>query len=101
MDIKVNKQEWLSLSDEDRKRIEEILKEAGSIDSGDKIVGDPGVTSFTESNLTARDGPCQAACTAVYNQASRLCSALPYPPARAVCYAAAMTAYAVCLRNCR
>ncbi len=57
MDIKVNKQEWLSLSDEDRKRMEEILKEAGSIDSGDKIVGDPGVTSFTESNLTARDGP--------------------------------------------
>jgi hypothetical protein len=42
MDVKVNKEEWLALSDEDRKRIEQILKEAGAIGRDDKIVGDPG-----------------------------------------------------------
>jgi hypothetical protein len=100
MDVKVNKQEWLALSDQDRKRIEEIPREAGAIGRDDKVVGDPGITTFTESNLIAADGPCQAACTAAYGRATRVCSALPHPGARALCYAAAMAAYAVCLRNC-
>jgi hypothetical protein len=31
---------------------------------------------------------------------TRVCSLLPHPAARAACYAAAMAAYAICLRNC-
>jgi hypothetical protein len=100
MDIKVNKDEWLALSDADKRRIEEILKGAGAMAAGDKIIGDPKVTSSTLSNLPEGDGPCQAACTAAYGRATRVCSALPHPAARAVCYAAAMAAYAVCLKNC-
>ena len=100
MDIKVNKDEWTGLNAEDREKIQQILKDAGAIDSGDRIVGDPAVESFTMGNLATADGPCQAACTAAYGRASRACSLLPHPGARAVCYAAAMAAYAVCLRNC-
>ena len=98
--IKVNQQAWDALSDQDKDAIHSELRDAGAIDDTDTIVGDPAVEAFTEANLTAADGPCQAACTAAYGRATRVCSVLPHPGARAVCYAAAMAAYAVCLRNC-
>ena len=98
--IKVNQRQWDALSDQDRDDIQKELKVAGAIDDNDIIVGDPAVESFAESNLTAADGPCQTACTAAYGRATRACSLIPHPAGRAVCYAAAMAAYAVCLRNC-
>ena len=100
MDIKVNKEAWTGITAEDRDKIQKILKDAGAMDASDRIVGDAGTEPFTTSNLVAADGPCQAACTAAYGRATRVCSLLPHPGARAVCYAAAMAAYAVCLRNC-
>lgn len=98
--IRVNKQQWDALSASDKAEIERGLKEIGAIAEVAKIIGDPGVENFTLQNLPTADGPCQAACTATYGRATRICSALPHPGARAVCYAVAMAGYAVCLRNC-
>ncbi|ACU36390.1 hypothetical protein [Actinosynnema mirum] len=36
-------------------------------------------------------------CETLYNRDVRICRALPLPPARAVCYAAAAAKYAACL----
>ena len=99
-EIRVNKEQWDGLTAAQREEIERGLKEIGALSADARIVGDDAVENFTLRNLPRGDGPCQAACTATYGQATRICSALPHPAARAVCYAAAMAAYAVCLRNC-
>ena len=52
MELKVNKEMWTGISDADRKKIQEILKQSGSIDAGDKIVGDASVVELAPQNLT-------------------------------------------------
>lgn len=99
-DIAVNKEQWDGLTAEQRAEIEKGLRDIGALSADMRIVGDSGVQNFTLQNMPMADGPCQAACTATYGQATRFCSMLPHPGARAACYAAAMGIYAVCLRNC-
>jgi hypothetical protein len=99
-DVRVTKDLWDGLTAAQREEIERGLKKIGALSADMKIVGDAGVDNFTTQNLPTADGPCQAACTATYGNATRFCSTLPHPGARAACYAAAMAVYAVCLRNC-
>jgi hypothetical protein len=100
MEILVKKDSWDALSNVDKEAIHKALREAGAIGDRDNIIGDPHTDLASVQNLVAADGPCQAACTAAYGRATRVCSLLPHPAARAVCYGAATAAYAVCLRNC-
>jgi hypothetical protein len=98
--IEIEQDLWGGLSKADQDAIVEKLRSAGAIGETDTIVGSTSASTSRIANLTLADGPCQAACTAAYGRATQFCSVLPHPAARAACYAAAMAAYAVCLRNC-
>lgn len=98
--IEIEEDLWGGLSKADQDAIVEKLRGAGAIGESDVIVGSASASTSRIANMTLADGPCQAACTAAYGRATRVCSLLPHPAARAACYAAAMAAYAICLRNC-
>jgi hypothetical protein len=98
--IEIDRDLWGGLSKADQDAIVAKLREAGSIGEQDVIVGSASANTSQIANMRMADGPCQAACTAAYGRATQYCSLLPIPAARAACYAAAMAAYAVCLRSC-
>lgn len=100
MEIVVPREHWDSLTEDQRQEVTTTLQASGALQRGDRIVaGDVELQFAPEAQIMA-DGPCQAACTAAYGRATRLCTLLPHPAAKAACYAGAMAVYAVCLRNC-
>lgn len=51
-------------------------------------------------STTKINSACSDACTAAYNRTSGVCRGMGNPRARAICWAAAATAYGVCLARC-
>lgn len=107
--IFVNREAWESLSKEDQDSIIAALRDGGAMKDGDTLSPADDVeeamvpnSSFIKDAAEALAGnpACEAACSAAYASAVSRCNLLPHPAARAVCFSAAMGAYALCLRNC-
>jgi hypothetical protein len=101
-DIKINASEWNALSTEQQTEITAILRRAGSIGDGDKIVPD---AAAPEIGLAAADAIqpegfwCKLACNGAEAAAVAACAALS-GPAAAVCVAAAHAAGEYCRSKC-
>jgi hypothetical protein len=104
--IPVNRKQWESLSNDQQQEIVQGLKEVGALSDDDEIIGSDDVPEqiIPDSDLIREaasvSASCEAACNAAYAAAVARCNFLPHPAARAVCFSAAMAAYAICLRNC-
>ena len=103
MDVKVNKSEWESLSQENRDRINSIIS---SHFQGSTVVGADGVNSSHDIIQAQKFGwnpgkPfCTAACGVAEAAAVAACSALSGGVAVAACVAAAHVAGDYCRSRC-
>ncbi len=106
MDVKVNKDEWAGVSDEDRQKIEQIID---LYFKGTKIVPDKNISTSKEL-LAKRKSPdfnfespiCNAACGVAEAAAVAACSILPGGPVViAICVAAAHAAGDYCRSHCK
>ena len=104
-DIKVNKQQWDSLSEEDQRAITEGLRSTGGLSIGDQIVGDPNVKPFDENTqLQPMWNPikdlCKSACDIAAGSAVAWCTANTAGVGLAACLAAAEAARQECRNRC-
>lgn len=103
--IKVNKQEWDSLSQETQKTITETLRSSGSLRDNSQIIGDENTpaTNGEVNNETLQEpltGACETACNVAKIAANKACSLLPWP-ASTICKTTANAAYNVCIDYCK
>lgn len=108
--ISVNKDQWESLSPDERENIIRGLREAGSLGPNDTIEGSPSVSAFDESSEITTQGwnpikdilkaPCKLACDAAATAALAWCTANTAGTGLALCIAAADAARSECKRRC-
>jgi hypothetical protein len=105
-DIKVNKQQWDALSEQEQNAITDGLRSKGSLRDDDRIVGDPDVAAFDEKSQL---GPmwwnpigdiCRAGCDTVAAGAAAWCTANTAGAGLLVCLAAAEAARQECRSHC-
>lgn len=104
-DIKINKQQWDALSQEDQKAITDGLRSTGGLKIGDRIVGDPNVPPFDENTQFAPmwnpiKDLCKAACDLAAGTAAAWCTANTAGAGLVVCLAAAEAARQECHNRC-
>lgn len=105
-DIKVNKDQWDTLSLSEQEAIYKGLRESGGLKIGDKIVGDSSVLPFDKnSKLEPMGNPittpiCKAVCDAAAASAAAWCTANTVGVGLAVCIAAAEAAREECKKRC-
>jgi len=104
-DIKVNMQQWNSVSIADQEIIIKGLRESGALKIGDNIVADPAVQPFDENaHFVLKWNPfedlCKMACDTAAAAAFTWCSANTAGAATVVCMAAAEAARNACRDNC-
>lgn len=92
--IPVKREDWEALSEGNRQAIEDALRKAGALGEGDKI------GPMADLQFAAIDPACFQECDDMYENAVQFCNALGEPDARAICFAAAATAYGGCLAVC-
>jgi len=102
-DFKINQTDWDAASPEEQKQILEGLVKAGTLKSGDRIIGDPGVPSAA-SRTGERWNPikdlCEAACSTAAAAGAAWCSANTVGLATVACIAAAEAAREACKSRC-
>lgn len=102
-DIKINQQQWDTLSEEDQKTITKGLRAIGALRIGDHIVGDPNIPPFDpKTHLQPMDilkDLCKVACDVAAKNAEAWCYANA-GPALPVCLAAAEAARQLCRDRC-
>ncbi|QWG70251.1 hypothetical protein EXW32_28125 (plasmid) [Bacillus mycoides] len=105
--IKISEETWSQVHEDEKKKIHNILIEAGSIDKGDEIVGDTVIPAHKEDedimtiswNIKKLHPPkdiCKAAC----NVAAAACTAGTEGIGLAACLAAANAAKDLCRDRC-
>jgi hypothetical protein len=104
-DIKVNKAQWDSVTDDDKKKIIDGLRTTGALKDGDKITGDANTAAFTkDTNLHPLWNPlkdvCKAACDSAAVAAVAWCTANTAGVGLVACLAAAEAARQECHRKC-
>jgi hypothetical protein len=104
-DIKINKQQWDALSQEDQNAITQGLRSTGGLKSGDRIVGDPKVPPFGKNTQLAPlwnpiQDLCKAACDVAAGTAGAWCTANTAGAGLVVCLAAAEAARQECHNRC-
>jgi len=103
--IKVNQAQWSSLAADEQNAIVEVLRKAGSLKIGDRIIPDDNHPAFDDKNFMSLDfNPlkpiCEAACDAVAATAAAACTANTSGVGLAVCLAAAEAARQECRNRC-
>ncbi len=106
-ELRVNKQQWTSLSIQDRQMIISTLIESGLVKENDEIIGDEEIPTHTNEPVPTssfavplvKDGACEASCTIAYEAACVACGVLT-GLAAPVCYGVASAAYGACLKEC-
>ncbi len=105
-DIKINKQQWDALSQEDQKAISEGLRSCGSLKIGDRIIGDSSIepidenTHFGVLDWNPIKDACKALCDGAAASAAAWCTVNTGGPGLAVCLAAAAAARQECRKRC-
>lgn len=104
-DVKINAQQWNSVSKEEQQRIENALRETGALKAGDRIVGAEDVPPFTaDTELAPMWNPikdvCKVACDSAAAAAVAWCTANTAGVGLAACVAAAEAARQVCRDRC-
>ena len=94
-EIKVNSYLWEKISDEERDKIAELLKEQDLLNETDMIIANADESSNTNENFF-----CDAACNVAFTSAQAACAAFTNPIAIAACIAAAEEAKKECRRRC-
>lgn len=104
-DIFVNKQQWSSISEENKELILQKLREAGTILPDQNIIEDENAPSFDPSKeIEIRMTPmgnffCEAKCAAAFTAGSAACASLT-GPAFAACMLIVASAYDSCKKDC-
>lgn len=101
-DIKVSADQWNSLSQDDKSRVETILKATTLLKENDHIVPDP-QASRVETPAQAGQTEsvfCEIACRTAQAAAVAACATIPEPITNAACIAAAIAAGEACLDEC-
>ena len=101
--LKVNKQDWAGLSQEDQTRISNILSATGLLKAGSSITPDAGSPSFAALTADSTEAFginfCKIGCDLAEAAAAAACSAIP-PPGNAICIAAAHAGGEFCRSKC-
>lgn len=103
--IAVNKEQFDSISNEEKEKIKKGLVDIGSLREEDEIVGDSSVATFDENTqLEPLFNPikdiCKAACDVAAASAGAWCTANTAGAGLAVCLAAAESARRECRNRC-
>ncbi len=104
-DIKVNKQQWDALSQEEQEAIIDGLRSTGGLKIGDRVVGDPNEPPFDENTqLEPLWNPikdvCKALCDSAAAAAFAWCSANTAGVGLVACLAVAESARQECRKRC-
>ena|ERR1700722_8318925 len=95
-DVKLNDKQWNSLSDAEKKKITEMMRQLKIIEKNDSFVSD----SATHATTAVLTNPfCTAACDVAEGAAVAACAVFT-GPAFAVCVAAAHAAGDLCRSRC-
>lgn len=95
-DIKVNSESWSSITPDEQKKIESILRSSNLLHDGCKIVAS---SSATESSEQPESFWCELACNVAEAAAIAACAGIT-GPAMGVCIAAAHAGGALCRSKC-
>lgn len=95
-DIKVNSEQWHALAPAQKAQIAQILRDAGTLKPGDRIVADPATAKVPISN--SENLACFAACDAAEAAAISACSGIG--AAAQICVGAARAGGDDCRRGC-
>ncbi|MEB9613445.1 hypothetical protein P4J23_25980 [Bacillus cereus] len=104
--IKISKETWSKVHEDEKKKIYNILIEAGSIDKEDEIVGDTAIPAHKEDEdiMTISWNPkkdlCKVACNVAAATAAAACTAGTEGIGLAACLAAANAAKDLCRDRC-
>ena len=91
MTVSVSKADWSALSDEDRRKIQDII---GKNFKGETVTPEESLSAKVSNNPA-----CEALCNGAETAAIAACNALPFP-ANAVCVVAAKSAGDYCRSRC-
>jgi len=97
--IKVSQSDWNSISDAEKKAIQDGLTKAGTLRPGDTIVGDPASTTVTPQWDPVGD-LCRIGCDVAAGAGAAWCTANTAGAGLAVCLAAAEAVRQECRRHC-
>lgn len=104
--IKISEETWSQVHEDEKKKIHNILIEAGSIDKGDEIVGDTVIPAHKEDEdiMTISWNPkrdfCKSKCNVLAAAAAAACTAGTEGIGLAACLAAADAAKDLCRDRC-
>jgi hypothetical protein len=99
-DLRINADEWNSVTPPQRDRIKQILVDCKLLDTTDQIISDPNAPKMDQLVPTLSTSICKAACTAAQSIAVAACQMLPTPIEVAACTAAALAADEFCRSKC-
>ncbi|AZY96048.1 hypothetical protein EOJ32_19855 (plasmid) [Paracoccus sp. Arc7-R13] len=104
-DILVNSEQWNSISEKEKEKITEGLRQVGALRSEDQVKGDPAVVPFDENTqLAPMWNPikdiCKALCDTTAAAGAAWCTANTAGVGLAVCLAAAEVARHECRNRC-
>ncbi|MEH6847837.1 MULTISPECIES: hypothetical protein [Bacillus cereus group] len=104
--IKISEETWSQVHEDEKKKIHNILIEAGSIDKEDKIVGDTAIPAHKEDedimtiSWNLKKDLCKATCDVIAATAAAACTAGTEGFGLVACLAAADAAKDLCRDRC-
>ena len=107
-EIRINADQWNSVSGEEQRRIVDELREVGCLGADDQIIPDPDVQPITADSTMEFSNPekankdaanCRAACDGVASVGMRACAAKPFP-ANLLCMAIVYATKKLCYELC-